>query len=114
MAGMMFNCATAWAFETGAGANALVYQYAAATVTSPITNSAQVKNATGHRDIRSLVGVQLKCALPLRLPAFGNNGDGRTILPASRILLSQKMSSVFVPAIDAGRGFFALPSAGGA
>src|SRR5690349_13825137 len=72
MAGMMFNCATAWAFETGAGANALVYQYAAATVTSPITNSAQVKNATGHRDIRSLVGVQLKCALPLRLPAFGN------------------------------------------
>ena len=47
---------------------------------------------TGQCDLRSLVGAQLAAVLPARLWLSGNNGDGRTILPASRIRLSQKMS----------------------
>src|SRR5215211_6845627 len=71
---------------------------------------AHVKNAAGQRETRSVVGVQLNCVLPVRLADLGNNGDGLTILPASRMRLSQKISSAFVPPMGAGRGFFALLS----
>src|SRR6185369_17500100 len=75
-------------------------------------SSAQVKNAAGQRDIRSLVGIQLNAALPLRRPPFGNSGDGRAILLTSRTRLSQKTSSALLLAIGAARGFLALPSSG--
>src|ERR1700674_3820812 len=72
-----------------------------------------MKKDTGQRDIKSVVGVQLNWALPDRLWLFGNNGEGRTILPASRIRLSQKISSAVAPGSGAARGAFAfLPSRG--
>ena len=50
-----------------------------------------------------MVGVQLNCALPARRWLFGNSGEGRTILPASRIRLSQKISSALSPGSGAAR-----------
>src|SRR6267142_2407609 len=73
-----------------------------------------MKKDAGQRAIRSVVGVQLNCVLPARLWLFGNNGEGRTILPASRMRLSQKISSALSPGSGAARGAFAafLPSPG--
>src|SRR5216683_4703163 len=72
------------------------------------------KKDTGQRDVRSLVGRQLNCVLPARRWLFGNSGEGFTILPASRMRLSQKMSSALSPGSGAALGLAAafLPSAG--
>ena len=40
------------------------------------------------------IGFQLNWRLAKRLCDFGNNGEGRTIFPASRIRLSQKIESL--------------------
>src|SRR4026209_1443150 len=72
----------------------------------------QTKKDAGHRETRSVVAVQFDCAFPVRLRARGNNGDGRTIFATSRMRLSQKMSSAFVLAIGAARGFLAFAPSG--
>src|ERR1700682_3053713 len=72
------------------------------------------KKEPGQRDARSLVGRQLNCVLPARRWLFGKSGEGFTILPASRMRLSQKMSSALSPGSDAALGLTAafLPSVG--
>src|SRR5712691_2160442 len=82
---------------------------------NPTTIAPQRKNETGHREARSVVGVQLNCAFPARFSLLGKSGEGRTILPASRMRLSQKISRALFPGSGAGRGALAarLPSPAG-
>src|SRR5882762_11367753 len=72
------------------------------------------KKDTGQRAAKSLVGRQLNCVLPTRRSLFGNSGEAFTLLPASRMRLSQKMSSALSPGSGAALGLAAafLPSAG--
>src|SRR5690242_11491619 len=67
-----------------------------------------MNNPTGQRDIKSVVGVQRDCSLPLRLRLLGNNGERRTILWTSPTLSRQKTSSAFVVAIGEAFVFTAL------
>src|SRR5262245_56539994 len=72
-----------------------------------------MKKLIGQREVRSVVDSQLNCVLPERRLLLGNSGEGRTILPASRIRLSQKISSAFVPATGAARGLVGFFPPGG-
>src|SRR6266850_1302143 len=69
----------------------------------PTATAGQIKKENGQRDARSVVGVQLNWTFPERLWLFGKSGEGRIIFPASRIRLSQKISSALLPAIVEGR-----------
>src|SRR6476659_8922486 len=56
----------------------------------------------GQRRLRSVVGAQTDCALPLGRPTTGNSGEGLIVFVAAVIRLSQKTSSAFVPAATGG------------
>src|ERR1041384_2274070 len=90
MAGVNANWVRVCGFEIGAGEKAVVKANAATPVNIATTTAAQVKMANGHGRTRSRVGVQLKRALPRRGGACGRKGEGRVILPASRLRFSQK------------------------
>ena len=93
MAGVIVNAVRVCGFETGEGEKAVVKLKAATPVNSATTMAAQVRMANGHGRTRSRVGVQLKRALPRRGGACGRKGEGRVILPASRLRFSQKTCS---------------------